>query len=153
GYTGTVHFTSSDTQAGLPLDGTLANGAGSFSVTLKTSGSRTVTATDTGTTGIIGAAKIGRAACRARHYTLGSPGTSTAGTRFSLTVTALHAFNNTATGYTGTVHFTSSDTQPTLPSDGTLSSGTGSFSVTLKTSGSQTVTATDTGTTGIIGAA
>src|ERR1700675_315665 len=34
-YSGTVHFTSSDGQAGLPADSSLANGAGSYSATLK----------------------------------------------------------------------------------------------------------------------
>src|SRR5439155_3866636 len=42
----TVHFTSSDVNATLPSDAALTNGTGSFSVTLKTAGSRTVTASD-----------------------------------------------------------------------------------------------------------
>ncbi len=48
GYQGTVHFTSSDAQAVLPANTTLANGWwGAFSVTLKTAGSQTITASDT----------------------------------------------------------------------------------------------------------
>ena len=38
-------------------------------------------------------------------------------------MTALDQFNNTATGYSGTVHFTSSDGQAVLPSDSTLTNG------------------------------
>jgi hypothetical protein len=41
--------------------------------------------------------------------TAGSP--QTAGVAFSATVTAKDAFGNVATGYTGGVHFTSTDAQ------------------------------------------
>src|SRR5205085_137109 len=46
-YNGTIHFTSSDTQAVLPANATLTNGVGTFSVTLKTAGGRTLSAADT----------------------------------------------------------------------------------------------------------
>src|SRR5262249_35114600 len=46
----------------------------------------------------------------------GSPSPTTAGVAGSFTVTALNADGTTASGYTGTVHFTSSDPQATLPS-------------------------------------
>ena len=52
-----------------------------------------------------------------------------------------------ATGYTGTVHFTSSDAQAGLPANYTFTggdAGTHVFSVTLKTAGTQSITATDT---------
>src|SRR5262245_64330164 len=58
--------------------------------------------------------------------------------------TAQDQSNNTATGYTGTVHFSSTDGNATLPANSTLSNGTGSFSATLRTAGFQTLTATDT---------
>ena len=48
-------------------------------------------------------------AAAATHFSVSGPGTATAGNAFTITVTALDAFNNMATGYTGTVHFTSSD--------------------------------------------
>ena len=50
------------------------------------------------------------------------------------------------TGYGGTVHLTSSDTQGTLPGNTTLVSGVGNLTATLKTTGSQTITATDVST-------
>jgi hypothetical protein len=59
-----------------------------------------------------------------------------------------------ATGYTGTVHFTSSDFQATLPANYTFTggdAGTHVFSVTLKTAGTQSITATDTVTGTITG--
>src|SRR5207302_194193 len=87
----------------------------------------------------------------ATHYSVTAPASATAGTAFSITVTALDQFNNTATGYAGTVHFTSSDGQAVLPANSTLTNGTGAFSVTLKTSGNQTITGTDTVTNTITG--
>jgi hypothetical protein len=59
GYTGTIHFTSTDTGATLPADYPFVagdNGMQSFTggVTLVTAGNRTVTATDTATSTITG---------------------------------------------------------------------------------------------------
>jgi hypothetical protein len=64
------------------------------------------------------------------------------------------AFGNTATGYTGTVHFTSSDPQAVLPANYTFSAandGVHTFSATLKTAGSPSLTVTDTSTASIVG--
>jgi hypothetical protein len=65
------------------------------------------------------------------------------GTAFSFTVTALDASNLVATGYTGTMYFTSTDSQAVLPATSTLTNGSGLFSATLESAGSQTITATD----------
>ena len=75
-----------------------------------------------------------------------------AGMPVNVSVHALDASGALATTYAGTVHFTSSDAQATLPADSTLPGGTGNFSVTLKTIGSQTITATDTITASLKGA-
>ncbi len=146
GYSGTVHFTSSDGQAVLPADSTLTNGARTFSATLKTTGAQTITATDTVTNSITATSNsISVSAGAATHFTVSAPTTTTSGVTFNnLVVTALDASNNTVSGYTGTVHFTSSDTQAVLPANTTLTNGTGTFSATLKTAGTQTITATDT---------
>jgi hypothetical protein len=75
--------------------------------------------------------------------------TETAGQSFNLTATAQQPGGGTDTGYVGTVHFTSSDVQAGLPADFTFAAsddGTYSFAVTLKTAGSQSITATDTAT-------
>ena len=152
GYTGTVKFTSSDSTAVLPANSTLTNGVGTFNVTLKKAGSQTVTATDTVTSSITGTSNaITVSAASATHFTFTVPGSPIAGTQFSITVYAKDAYNNTSTSYGGTVHFTSSDPAAVLPANSTLTSGSGSFNVTLKTAGSQTVTATDTVTTSITG--
>src|SRR5207302_8895489 len=47
----------------------------------------------------------------------GLPATTTAGQAHTLTVTALANNGGVMTGYTGTVHFTSSDAQAVLPAD------------------------------------
>jgi len=87
----------------------------------------------------------------ATHLSVTAPGTATAGTSFNGTVTAKDAGNNTATGYSGTVSFTSSDPQGVMPANTTLINGTGTFSATLKTAGNQSITATDTVTSTITG--
>ena len=70
-----------------------------------------------------------------------------------IVVTALDQSNTTAPGYNAAPsHFTSSDAgQASLPADATLSGGVGIFAVILKTAGNQTITATDTLTSGMQG--
>ena len=153
GYAGTVHFTSTDAAAVLPANVTLTNGVGTFSATLATAGSQTITATDTVTSSMSNSSStIGVSASTAGpHFAVSAPATATAGTPFNLTVTALDAFNNTMTGYAGTVHFTSTDAAAALPADATLTNGVGTFSAILKTAGSQTIAATDTTTSATTG--
>ena len=60
-----------------------------------------------------------------------------------------------ATGYTGTVHFTSSDRQAVLPGNYTFTAadaGMHTFSATLKTAGTQSLTATDAANAALSGA-
>jgi len=61
-----------------------------------------------------------------------------------VTVTALGASGQTATSYSGTLHFSSSDAIAVLPADTPVTSVSGTFSVTLNTAGAQSVTATAT---------
>ena len=151
GYMGTVHFTSSDASAILPGNATLTGGTGTFSVTLKTVGSQTITATDTASATITGTATVTVTAA-ATHFSVTTT-VSTAGTAATVTVTALDANGIKFTGYMGTVHFTSSDGSALLPVNSTLTNGVGTFSVTLKTAGSQTITATDTAKSSLTGTA
>ncbi len=67
-------------------------------------------------------------------------------------MTALDAFDNTATGYTGTVHFSSSFGSAILPADSPLTDGTGSFSVTFAVGGTATISVADTTNASITGA-
>lgn len=77
----------------------------------------------------------------------GFPTPQVAGTAASVTVAAHDQFGNTVTGYTGTVHFTSSDPQGVLPADYAYvatDNGTHTFSaVTLRTIGTQSITASN----------
>ena len=154
GFADSVNITSSDVNASLPAGSTLTSGTKVFSVTAKTSGSQTVTATDATSAGINGTTNpIAVSAAAATRLSVTAPGTATAGTAITATVTALDTYGNTATGYTGTVRFTSTDNTALLPSNSTLTNGAGTFTggVTLKTAGNQTVTATDTVTSSIGG--
>src|SRR5439155_18576756 len=138
GYTGTVQFTPSDGAAVLPADYTFTGadaGTHTFSATLKTAGSQTITATDAVTRSITGtSAGITVNPATATHLAVTGPSNATAGVAFDVIVTAKDQFDNTATGYTGTVHLTSTDSAATLPADHTFTlgeAGTHAFSVTL----------------------
>src|SRR5205085_460201 len=123
-----------------------------FSATLKTAGGRTLTATDIAAPTIVGtSSSITVNAAAATHLTVSAPATAVAGTSFNFSVTALDTFNNTATGYGGTVHFTSNDLAATLPANSTLTGGAGTFNPAFIFAGARTITATDTVTGSISG--
>jgi hypothetical protein len=94
-----------------------------------------------------------------KNFTVSAPASTTGGTAFNVTVTAIQTTGGTFTPYTGTVHFTSTAGSASLPADYTFVAGDNGvhiFSVTLNTGGDQTVTVTDivtssaTGTSGTI---
>ncbi len=87
----------------------------------------------------------------ANHFAVSAPSSITAGNALVFTVTALNQLNTTDPTYSGTVHFSTTDARITPPSDATLTNGVGTFTVILKTAGSQTLTATDTTTSSISG--
>jgi adhesin/invasin len=150
GYTGTVRFTSDDGAAVLPADYTFTPadaGQKTFSgVELRTAGSRSLTARDTGNAALTDTESLTVNAAALASLTLAAPGTATAGASFSVTVSARDAFGNLVPGYTGTVQFSSDDGQATLPADYTFTpgdAGSRMFSVTLRSVGSQPVRVTD----------
>lgn len=158
-YRGTVHFTTSDAQAILPADYTFAAadaGVHAFAATLKTTGTQSLTATDSVTLALTGSQTgiVVNPATTGSLTLTGFPNPATSGTAASFTVTLRDALNNVATGYRGTVHFTSSDAQAILPADYTFTTtdaGVHTFSATLKTAGTQSLTGTDTVTAGLSG--
>lgn len=91
----------------------------------------------------------------AASFTLsGLASAQTAGTAGNLTVTARDTFGNIATGYRGTVHFTSSDGAAVLPANYTFTgtdNGAHAFPVTFNTVGSQSISVVDTVTGTIVG--
>jgi hypothetical protein len=154
GYTGTIHFTSSDPQAVLPADYTFVagdHGRQVFHVTLRTAGRQTITVTDA--QGIVGIGQLQIDPAAASQLTVsGFPSPATAGTAGTFTVTAKDPYGNVAAGgndstnYTGTIHFTSSDRLAVLPADYTFAigdHGVHTVNATLNTTGLQSITATD----------
>jgi hypothetical protein len=90
------------------------------------------------------------------HFSVTAASSSTAGSPLGVTVTALDANGNPFPGYTGTVHFTSSDSLAGLPADYTFTSGDNgahTFSVTLDTAGSQSITVKDMANSSMSGSA
>lgn len=79
---------------------------------------------------------------------------SIAGAAQGFRVMAKDGNSVTATGYRGTIHFTSTDPAAVLPADYTFTAGDAgvhAFSVTFKTAGAQSVTATDKAASSITG--
>src|SRR5438552_8607826 len=144
-----VGITTSDANAVPPTGAPLASGTKTFSVTLKTAGSITVTASDTTNPAIqqsttpsitISAGTFTKlqllvpgetAAPGTASGKAGAPMAQTAGTAFNLTVNAVDANWNVATSVTHTVGITCSDTNANLPANMALVSGTKIFGLTF----------------------
>ena len=160
GYRGTMTFTSSDPKATFttsPYTFTAADaGVHTFTsgATLRTVGTQSITATDAANS-LTGAETgiVVNAAAAASVTLSGYPSTEPAGVAQSFTVTLKDTFGNVATGYTGTVSFTSSDPQAVFsplqytftPSD----AGTKQFSAALQNLGTQSISVTDISNPGL----
>jgi hypothetical protein len=150
-YRGAVHFTSTDPAATLPADYTFtAADAGVHVFTtpvFKTAGARSLTVTDKAASSITGVGTTTVVAAPASTMSLtGIANPTNAGAAASGTVVLRDAYANVATGYRGTVHFTSNDPAATLPADYTFTAtdaGTRAFPVTLRTAGNRSVTVSD----------
>jgi uncharacterized protein YaiE (UPF0345 family) len=174
GYTGTVHFTTNDLAAAgvvvpadYPFTGAGAgndNGVHNFPAgfTLVTAGARTITATDTVNAAVTGQGQI-TVNPDAAFTLVVTPAAALVlqGVPTAVTVTARDRFGNIATGYLGTVKFTSNDLMATLPPNTmftaadrgvhTFISLAGTMYATFKTLGARTITATDTANAAITG--
>ena len=156
-YTGRVTFTSTDPQAVLPANYTFTAGdAGTQKftggVTLKTAGAMSVRVTDTAHSSITGAAAVTVTPSTVKSFrvSIAAPDPYPEGSTQSVTVTALDAYGNVATGFTGAVHFTSTDGTATLPADYTFQAGDNgshefNLGIRLLAFGPQTVTVTYVG--------
>ncbi|MEX0602617.1 MAG: hypothetical protein WD295_04695, partial [Bacteroidota bacterium] len=159
--TDNVGITSSDANATLPSNAALVGGTKNFSIILKTAGTATVTATDlsdgTKTANTSSTIPVNAGAFVKLQILLpgetadpgtvlgktGSPANRTAGTGFTATVRAVDEYWNVVTSVTDEVQLTSTDANATLPGITALSGGTGNLSVTFRTAGSWTLTASD----------
>src|SRR5262249_31912737 len=116
-----------------------------FSFTLYKALQQTVTATDTGNASITGTAKFAVLPGQVVSYKLTAPASVVSGVPFSVTAEADDQYGNKNAKYTGSAAVTSSAPLFT-PFDVTFAEsdhGLITFSVTLFTTGTQTVTATD----------
>ena len=165
-YTGTASFSSSDSTAGfIPSSSalTLTAGEGVFTVILTASGNQTLVATDNNSSGSMGTISgvsnpIAVIAGTGSHFAITAPSNATAGSAFSITLTAQDAANNTSTTYTGKVLLQISDKNSlaTFPTAYTFTSADNgqhvfSNSVVLGTAGLQLITATDASHSSIAG--
>ncbi len=158
-YNGTVTFTSNDPLAEfspsnytfIPSD----NGSHTFTngVRFKTASPpvRTITVSDSSISSTSAGVTVGVSTLHHFEFYNFSTTTPTAGSAFTFRVKAVDAYGNTVTNYTGTVHFSTTDTYSspplTLPPDTTYlpaDAGDKPFSATLITAGSQTIYVEDT---------
>ncbi len=166
-YIGTVDISDSDNQAtGLPVSYVFVAGDGGLhtfsNVILKTAGEQTITVTDSVDGALTDAATVDVIPAAVKDFvvttTFAKP--DPAGTEGTVTVTAKDAYGNTvsagANSYRGTVDLMSTDSNAAgLPASLTFTAtdaGTYTFTgVVLKTAGTQTITATDSVSSSIVG--
>ena len=145
-YSGTVHFTSSDPLAVLPSDTAFVNGSASVNVKYLTVGSQTLTATDISNAALTGTTTSDATPPIANSFRVSGYPSTVAGNSNTFKVTVIDTIGQTATGFTGTVFFTSSDVQAGLPASYTFTTadaGVHNFAATLKTSGNQSIAVRD----------
>ena len=150
-FTGTVQFSTSDAQGTVPSAYAFVpadNGRKSFGsgFVLRTAGLQSITGTISGNAALTGTqVNIAVVPSAATTFKLTNfPDPITALTAATFTVTAFDPFGNFASGYKGQVAVTSSDPKAVVTSPVTLTNGVGTGTVTFRTAGTQSVTATDT---------
>jgi hypothetical protein len=149
GYAGTAHFMASNgAMATYTFTATDAGQHAFSNLVLRRAQTLTVTGTDTANASIMGSTTFTITPAAASQFLLTASSSVPAGAAFRLTVTALDAYGNVVTGYTGTVHFSSTDASAQLPADYTFTAADAGVSafpgLVLGTRGNQTITVTDT---------
>ena len=113
-YAGSIYFISSDSAATLPYTSTSEytfvsddNGSHTFSdFTLDTAPSQTITVTDNSTSEQSASIMINPSSLN--KFVVGAPSSATAGTTFTLTITAKDAYGNTITTYNDSINLNAS---------------------------------------------
>jgi uncharacterized protein (TIGR03437 family) len=147
-YMGRVRVTSSDPQALLPPVSQLQSGPGSVynqfvTVTLYTAGVQTVTVTDDANPSLSATLGFYVDSGAPSRFAITAPASAPRGVPFSVSVTSFDPFNNAYPSYHGGVlRFTSTDSQATLP-DGSSPNADGTYMVTLRTPGVQSIAVTE----------
>jgi len=145
GFVGTVHFTSTDTNATLPGDYTfMAGDAGvhRFAVVFRSAGMQSLTVSSNAISATT-STNVQLASPPTQFSLQGLTGPIAAASQQTVTVTAQDQAGNTAVGFIGTVHFTSTDNNATLPADYTFVAGDAGvhrFTVVFRSAGSQSLT-------------
>jgi hypothetical protein len=154
GYTGTANLSSTDFAAALPATVTFDHGYAKFQATFATGGQQTVTATDSANSTLSGSAttNVASAAVATHFVVLLSPNT-TNGSATTALIVAEDAENHIVPGYAGTANWSSTDSAATLPATVTFDHGYAKVQITFATVGQQTVTATDSINSAIVGTA
>ena len=157
-YTGRPTLSASTGTINPTMTGAFSNGVWTGTITTTGAGSGiTITATDSTHSGQSNSFTINPGAATRLEVSCGI--SQVAGIAFPVMVTAKDAYGNTAKGYTGRIHFTSTDSGSgvRMPSDykfqsGDLGTHTFSNGVTLMTAGTGiSITAIDTVTSSITG--
>jgi hypothetical protein len=155
GYAGTVHLSSTDAAAVLPADYTFTaadQGVHLFNVTLASGGRQTIRAADTAVASLAGSLQV--AVTPVTHFAISLPASAVAGSPFTFTVLALDQNGNVVPDYTGTIHFTTTDSYILPPPDYTFTAadrGAHTFTLAFRIAGTQTITVTDTAYGGLTG--
>lgn len=149
-YRGTMTITATDAAATLPAGyAYLAADASThdFLVRFGTQGAQTITATDSAQPSLKCTASTQVTAPTAAKFVFSAvPASATPATPITFTLTAADAAGAAVTTYRGTVAFTSTGTNATLPAPYTFAAtdnGVHAFTATLNDPGAQTITATD----------
>ena len=153
GYTGTVAVTSTDSSATLPANYTFtADDHGvklwKGGVTFQKPGAQTVTVTDTASGTVLGKQtfQVAAQAVGTLVWTTLPQTPAVAGSAFSATLTVQDASGHAITNYQRQVSFASSDANAVVPASVTFAAsdaGVKTVQFTLKTAGSQSITASD----------
>jgi hypothetical protein len=144
-YRGAAHVSSTEPTDRLPADGTFDRGVRTVSLAFVTAVQHLATVKEVGGTITANTSSVDVVSGDAVNLT--ATGTATvAGAATSTDVAVLDTFGNAVRSFAGTISFTSTDAQASLPTSftfGPADAGRHTFPVTLKTSGLQTVTASD----------
>jgi hypothetical protein len=144
------------TLSGAAMQSTDLNGLAAFAgLSINKSGTGyTLTASSTGLIGATSGTFNVTPGPAATLTITGYPSPVVSGTAHTFTVTAMDQYGSSATGYTGTIHFISTDVHATLPADTAFvpgNAGTRIFSATFGAAGTWNLIATDTTTGSITG--
>jgi len=153
-FNGTVSLSSTDAAATLPATVTFRDGRAEARVTFATVGPQSVTVTGGAAGTITATASTTVAPAQvAVRFAVMLPRFAAVGVPVVGRLVALDADNRVVWGYDGTVKLTSSDAAAILPATVTFRGGSAAVRVTFKTTGAQTLTATDAVDAKVVGSA